>query len=71
VQWLVGPGEFSRNDHNYGRPCTVTMGEMVVKGTEKVLRLFGHGVAAISAADRELQRIAALASAEDEEKSSR
>lgn len=63
--WLVQPGQFSRRDHNYGRPCTLTMGEMVVKGTEKVLRLFGHGVAAISSAGRELERIATLAQAEE------
>lgn len=63
--WLVEPGHFSRHDHNYGRPCTLTMGEMIVKGTEKVLRLFGHGVSVISDASRELERIAALAQAEE------
>jgi hypothetical protein len=63
--WLVQPGQFSRLDHNYGRPCTLTMGEMVVKGTDKVLRLFGHGVAVISSASRELDRIATLAQAEE------
>jgi hypothetical protein len=63
--WLVRPGMFSRHDHNYGRPCTLNMGEMIVKGTEKVLRLLGHGVAVISGAERELQRIAALAQTEE------
>jgi hypothetical protein len=69
--WLVRPGQFSRHDHNYGRPCTLTMGEMVVKGTEKVLRLFGHGVAVISNAGRELERIAGLAQAEEEREARR
>jgi Family of unknown function (DUF5677) len=63
--WLVPPGQFSRGDHNYGRPCTLTMGEMIVKGTEKVLRLLGHGVAVISSAGRELERIAELTQAEE------
>lgn len=63
---LVRPGAFARRDPNYGRPCTLTMGEMVVKSTEEVLRMFGHGVAVISSAGRELERIATLAQAEDE-----
>lgn len=64
--WLVRPGHFGKHDHNYGRPCALTMGEMIVKGTEKVLRLFGHGIAVISNASRELDRISALAKAEEE-----
>jgi Family of unknown function (DUF5677) len=63
---IVEPGQMSSNDHNYGMPATVTMGEMLVRGTEKVLRLLGHGVAVMSAAARELERIAAVGQAEDE-----
>jgi hypothetical protein len=69
--WLVQPGQFSKHDHNYGRPCTLTMGEMIVKATEKVLRLFGHGIAVISNAGRELDRISDLAKAEEERQGQR
>ena len=69
--WLVRPGQFSKHDHDYGRPCTLTMGEMIVKGTEKVLRLFGHGIAVISNAGRELDRISALAEAEEKRQGQR
>jgi hypothetical protein len=41
------------------------MSEIVLRSTEKLLRLFGHGIAVLSAANEELERISQLALAED------
>jgi hypothetical protein len=63
--WITAQGEVSAHQHHYERPCTLTMGEIVIRSTEKVLRHFGHGVAVISEANTELERISAIALAED------
>lgn len=63
--WIVRPGETSTHAHHYELPCTLTVAEIVLRSTEKVLRLFGHGVAVVSQPLRELERIWALAQAEE------
>jgi hypothetical protein len=63
--WIVQPGETSKHAHHYELPCTLTMAEIVLRSTEKVLRLFGHGVAVVSQPLRELERIWGLAQAEE------
>jgi hypothetical protein len=47
--------------HNYEDACTLTMGEIVLKSTEKLLRWRGHGLAVVSEADAELTRLQSLA----------
>jgi len=51
------PGQFSNHDHNYGRPCTLTMGEMIVKGRRRFCACSRHGIAVISNAGRELESV--------------
>jgi hypothetical protein len=41
------------------------MSELVLRSTEKLLRLFGHGIAVVSQPLRELELIWARAQAED------
>jgi hypothetical protein len=55
--WLVKPGEVSQHTHHYELPCTLTTGEIVLRSTEKVLRQFGHGVAVLGPAFRELEAL--------------
>jgi hypothetical protein len=35
--WVVAPGETSRHSHHYEVACTLTMSEIVLQSTEKVL----------------------------------
>jgi hypothetical protein len=62
--WIVRQGEISKHAHHYELPCTLTMSEIVLRSTEKLLRLFGHGVAVVSQPLRELELIWARAQAE-------
>lgn len=55
--WLVEPGAISRRSHHYEFPSVLTTGEIVLQSIEKVLRQFGHGVAALGPAFRELERL--------------
>lgn len=55
--WLVPTGEASSHSHHYEEPCTLTMSEIVIKSTEKVLRLLGHGTAVMSPASSQLEQI--------------
>jgi hypothetical protein len=55
--WLVESGEVSRHSHHYELPSTLTTGEIVLNSIEKVLRQFGHGVAALGPAFRKLDRL--------------
>jgi hypothetical protein len=68
--WITAHGESSDHQHHYEPPCTLTMSEIVIRSTEKVLRLFGHGIAVLSAANSELERIWKLAQVEDTRESS-
>lgn len=63
--WLVGPGEISRHSHHYEYPSLLTTGEIVLQSIEKVLRQFGHGLAALGPAFRELERLWERVRAED------
>ena len=63
--WIVRQGEVSTHAHNYELPCTLTVGEIVLRSTEKLLRLFGHGIAVVSQPLRDLEVIWARAQAED------
>lgn len=63
--WIVPQGEVSENAHHYELPCTLTMGEIVLRSTEKLLRLFGHGIAVVSQPLRDLELIWSRAQAED------
>jgi hypothetical protein len=63
--WIVPQGETSKHSHHYELPGTLTTAEIVLKSTEKVLRLFGHGIAILSEATRELERIWACLQTED------
>jgi hypothetical protein len=63
--WIVRQGEVSKHSHHYELPCTLTMSEIVLRSTEKLLRLFGHGIAVVSQPLRELELIWARAQAED------
>ncbi len=63
--WITTPVETSRHAQRDGRSTLLTMGEIVLRSAEKVLRLFGHGIAVLSTAERELQRIWQFAHAEE------
>jgi hypothetical protein len=63
--WIVQADETSKRAHHYELACTLTMAELVLRSTELVLRLFGHGVAVVSGPLRELERIWALAQKEE------
>ena len=43
--------------HRYELPCTLTMSELTLKATEKLLRHCGHGTAMLSEADAALLRM--------------
>ncbi len=55
--WLVPTGDTSSHSHHYEEACTLTMSEIVIQSTEKVLRLLGHGTAVISPARSQLEHI--------------
>jgi Family of unknown function (DUF5677) len=55
--WVVAPGEMSRHSHHYEDACTLTMSEIVIQSTEKVLTLLRHGTAVMSPARSQLERI--------------
>jgi Family of unknown function (DUF5677) len=63
--WIVKQGEVSTHSHHYELPATLTTAEIVLKSTEKLLRLFGHGTAVLSEAYRELDGIWARAQVDD------
>ena len=63
--WLVPTGETSRHSHHYEDACTLTMSEIVIQSTEKVLRLLGHGTAVMSPARSQLECIWKRARAEE------
>jgi hypothetical protein len=63
--WMTKPGVPSQHRHEFELPCTLTMSEIVLRSTEKVLRLFGHGVAVLSGPNRELERMWQRAQAEE------
>jgi hypothetical protein len=55
--WVVAPGETSRHSHHYEDACTLTMSEIVIQSTEKVLTLLRHGTAVMSPARSQLEQI--------------
>ena len=55
--WVVPPGETSRHSHHYEDACTLTMSEIVIQSTEKVLTLLHHGTAVMSPARSQLEEI--------------
>jgi hypothetical protein len=63
--WLVPTGESSGHSQHYEEPCTLTMSEIVIKSTEKVLTLLGHGTAVMSPASAELEKIWKRAEAQE------
>ncbi len=63
--WLVPTGETSRHSHHYEDPCTLTMSEIVIQSTEKVLRLLGHGTAVMSPARSRLEFVWKRAQAQE------
>ncbi len=63
--WVTQQREISKHQHHYERPCTLTMSEIVLRSTEKLLRRFGHGLAVLSDANSGLERISKIALAED------
>ncbi len=63
--WVVAPGEISRHSHQYEDACTLTMSEIVIQSTEKVLTLLGHGTAVMAPARLQLERIWKRAQAEE------
>lgn len=63
--WVVKLGQKSSRSHEYEVPCTLTMAEIVLKSVEKILKYCGHGVAALSQAHSELDRIWKLAQAQE------
>lgn len=63
--WMTPQGVMSTRSHEFELPCTLTMSEIVLRSTEKVLKLFGHGVAALSGPNRELERMWQRAQAEE------
>jgi hypothetical protein len=65
--WMTKQGVTSKHSHEYELPCTLTMTEIVLRSAEKVLRLFGHGVAVLSRPNRELERMWQRAQAEEGE----
>jgi hypothetical protein len=63
--WLVPTGETSSHSHHYEDACTLTMSEIVIQSTEKVLRLLGHGTAVMSPARSQLECIWKRAQAQE------
>jgi len=59
------PGETSSHSHEYEMPCTLATGEIVLRSTEKVLRLFRHGVAVLAPGFKELDQLWQRAQAEE------
>jgi hypothetical protein len=55
--WIIDIGEESRHRHHYETACTLTMSEIVIQSTEKVLQLLGHGTAVMSPARSQLDQI--------------
>jgi hypothetical protein len=55
---------------NRNRGCTLTMSELVIRSTEKILGRCGHGTAVMSAADKELQRLHASVQGETRDQGS-
>jgi hypothetical protein len=55
---LRRPGE--QGGHRYEAPVSLTVSEIIVRGTEKVLVHFGHGTAVMAEASMELERITKL-----------
>jgi hypothetical protein len=51
--------------HRYEHACTLSISEIVIRSTEKLLRRCGHGVAVLSDANRKLERKQQLARAQD------
>jgi hypothetical protein len=62
---LVPTGETSSHSHHYEEPCILTMSEIVIQSTEKVLRLLGHGAAVMSPARSQLEHIWERAQAQE------
>ncbi len=62
---LVPTGETSSHSHHYEEPCTLTMSEIVIQSTEKVLKLLGHGTAVMSPARSQLEHIWKRAQAQE------
>jgi len=54
---LVPTGETSSHSHHYEEPCVLTMSEIVIQSTEKVLELLNHGTAVMSPARSQLEHI--------------
>jgi hypothetical protein len=63
--WIISYGDASSRCHHYEEPCTLTMSEIVVQSTEKVLALLGHGTAVMSAARSQMEDIWKRAEAND------
>ena len=55
--WIISYGDASSRSHHYQEPCTLTMSEIVIQSTEKVLALLGHGTAVMSAARSQMEDI--------------
>lgn len=64
--WVVAPGEASRHSHHYEDACTLTMGEIVIQSTEKVLTLLSHGTAVMAPARLQLEQIWKRAQAKED-----
>ena len=56
-------GEISPEQHRLDKACTFNITEIVLMSAERVLRLCGHGVAVLSPANSEFDRIMARISA--------
>jgi uncharacterized protein DUF5677 len=55
--WIISYGDANSRSHHYEEPCTLTMSEIVVQATEKVLALLGHGTAVMSPARSQMEDI--------------
>jgi hypothetical protein len=64
--WLVLTGKTSSHSHHYEDACALTMSEIVIQSTEKILRLFRHGTAVMSPARSQLECIWKRAQAQEE-----
>jgi len=48
-------GKGSNQRHHYEVPCTLTMSEVVLRSTEKLLRRFRHGMAVLYDGDKKFE----------------
>jgi hypothetical protein len=60
------PGERNRSQHHYEAPVALTTSEIIVRATERVLQLCGHGTAAMHEARERLDHVSRLCLTEEE-----